>query len=98
MTRSEPEDGRPTPGGNANVVTAREHGDAPAPKAHEVPAQDSAPPPMPSKWVFFFVILGVAVLLGYGGYKHWALDQEAAATQKETIDFVPTVNTITAQA
>lgn len=100
MTRSEPEDGTPAPGGNANVVTAREHGDerTPAPKVHEAPRQDSAPPPVPSKWVFFFVILGVAVLLGYGGYKHWALDQEATATQKETIDFVPTVNTITAQA
>ncbi len=48
--------------------------------------------------MFFFVLLGVAALLGYGGYKHWALDQEATQTQREAIDFVPTVRTITAQA
>ena len=56
------------------------------------------PPPLPSKMVFVVVLLGAAGLLGYGGYKHWALDAEATATQKETIDFVPTVRTISAQA
>lgn len=55
-------------------------------------------PPLPSKWVFILVFLVGAALLGYGGYKHWALDADAAATQQETINFVPSVRTITAKA
>lgn len=89
MTRSEPhDDGAPTDG----------HDDGAPRETAAAPRKREPPPPPPSKWVFVFVILGVAVLLGYGGYKHWALDQEATQTQRETIDFVPTVRVITAQA
>ena len=107
MTRSEREDGTPTQGIDAvSPASARiphetgeagyhgvQHGDGRDPHGddHEVP-------PLPSKWVFVFVLLGIAALLGYGGYKHYALDQEAANTQKETADFVPTVRSITAKA
>ena len=88
MTRSEPEHGTPT-GDIAH--------NAPASSPHDGKKPGDVPP-MPSRWMFAIVILGAACLLGYGGYKHWALDHEAAVTQKETIDFVPTVRTITAQA
>ncbi len=96
MTRSEPhDDGAPTERRDGPDFRK----DASAPDASTGAKKDrEPPPPPPSKWVFFFVLLGVAALLGYGGFKHWALDAEATQTQRETINFVPTVRTITAQA
>ncbi len=78
----------------------RSDAEAPQTSRDAAPAakQGSEVPPPPSRWVFFFVLLGVACLLGYGGYRHWALDREATQTQREAIDFVPSVRTITAEA
>ena len=56
------------------------------------------PPPPPRKRVFFVVILGAACLLGYGAYKHWQENAAATETQRETANFVPEVQTITAKA
>lgn len=98
MTRSEPDNGTPT---EANGVDGAlgPHKAMPQQASHSPAGSPGDPPPaLPSKWVFFVVLVGAALLLGYGGYKHWALDADATATQRETIDFVPTVRTITTQA
>ncbi len=90
MTRSAPDDD--------GVSVERREDTAPQETAANKHSGGGEPPPAPSKWIFFFVLLGVAALLGYGGYKHWALDADASQTQRETIDFVPTVRTIVAEA
>ena len=58
---------------------------------------DAAAPPLPRKRFFLFVVLLLAGLLGYGAYGHWVTYDQATQTQREAIDFVPEVNTITAK-
>lgn len=62
------------------------------------PPRDAEVPPPPRARVFVIALLGVAALLGYGGYKHWQTDTAAQETQDETKAFIPEVQTITAKA
>jgi HlyD family secretion protein len=63
----------------------------------ERPFRDKTAPQMapprrgPPKMVLFLVILVIAGLLALGIRGHWQQNTEAAATQDETINFVPTV-------
>jgi HlyD family secretion protein len=98
MTRSEPDNGTSTEAKGPDGAPAPEQAKPHQASHSNAGSPGDPPPPLPSKWVFFFVVVGAALLLGYGGYKHWALDADATTTQKETIDFVPTVRTITTQA
>lgn len=52
----------------------------------------------PPKRLFFVVALVLAGLIAIGIYGHWQRDAEAAKTQDETINFVPTVRTAQAAA
>lgn len=70
---------------------APRHAGHPAPSAGEVPRP-------PRKRVFFFVLLFLAALLGYGAFGHWRTYQRAGEAQQEAVDFVPEVQTITAKA
>ena len=55
------------------------------------------PPPLPRKRVFVIAILVVVCLLAYGSYEHFATYEIATETQQETKDYVPEVQTITAE-
>src|SRR5580698_1710821 len=80
----------------ANLV-AREQ---PAKKQpdHEIDAPQVGNYPMPSKMLFFGVVVLLAGVVGLGLYGHWRQDAAASDTQEQTVNFVPTVRTITATA
>ena len=61
-------------------------------------ATATAPPAPPSKKIFVGVGFVLILLLGYGGFGHWRTASQAAETQDETVNFVPTVRTIEAKA
>ena len=55
------------------------------------------PPPPPRKRVIAYVLIPVALLLGFGAYRHWRTYADAAETQHAQENFVPDVRTATAQ-
>jgi HlyD family secretion protein len=55
----------------------------------------AAKPAPPSKWLLVIVLLVAGAILAYGAYGHWQTNAAAEATQREAIDFVPTVRTTT---
>ncbi len=91
MTKSNPEAGRPAIGDTVRPEPGRKAGaDGTRPREEH--------PPFPRARVFIFVFLLAAGLLGYGTYKHWQTSLAADETQRETANFVPEVQTITARA
>ena len=70
------------------------------PGGHHAPESGtrSTQPRMPSKKIFLYVGLVVALLVGYGTFGHWRTSSQAAETQDETVNFTPTVRTIEAKA
>jgi HlyD family secretion protein len=72
----------------------------PGPQAGEAtPANDHdhgkprAVPPPPSKWLFVGALVAVACALALGAYGHWRTNAAAEQTQREAIDFIPSVRT-----
>jgi HlyD family secretion protein len=53
----------------------------------------AAVPPPPSKWILVVVLVIAAAVLAYGAWGHWQTNAAAENTQREAIDFVPTVRT-----
>lgn len=64
---------------------------------HGTASDPSDVPPPPRPRVFVFAVLFVVCLLGYGAFKHWQTYEAATATQDETANFVPEVQTISAK-
>jgi HlyD family secretion protein len=62
------------------------------------PTEASQAEPPPSKRLFLVVLLIAGGVLGVGTYGHWRTDAAAAVTQRETIDFEPSVRTTIAKA
>jgi RND family efflux transporter MFP subunit len=61
-------------------------------------AQATPPPPTaPRGRTLFFVLVPVVALLGIGTYRHWRTYADAAETQQQQEDFVPTVRTAEAK-
>ncbi|WP_428538797.1 efflux RND transporter periplasmic adaptor subunit [Rhodopila sp.] len=58
---------------------------------------ETGPPPPPRKRVIAYVLIPVALLLGFGAYRHWRTYADAAETQAGQENFVPEVRTATAQ-
>jgi HlyD family secretion protein len=58
---------------------------------------DRTIPPAPRKRILVYVLVPVVALLGAGAYLHWRTYAEAAETQQEQENFVPTVRTALAQ-
>ena len=54
-------------------------------------------PPPPRKRVIAYVLIPVALLLGFGAYRHWRTYADAAETQAQQENFVPEVRTASAQ-
>ncbi len=92
MTKSNPEAERPARGDELRP----ERGSQPIGEGRGGRPRDGHPP-LPRARVFVFAILLVAGLLGYGAYKHWQTSLAADETQRETANFVPEVQTITAK-
>jgi multidrug efflux pump subunit AcrA (membrane-fusion protein) len=60
---------------------------------HTVGNSEPPAPTPPSKSLFAIVLVLVGAVLAYGAYGHWQTNAAAEATQREAIDFVPTVRT-----
>ena len=93
MTKSNPEAERPATSDEARTEHGRE-----ASAGHHGMRPNDEHPQVPRARVFVLAILLVAGLLGYGAYRHWQTSLAADATQRETANFVPEVQTITAKA
>ena len=91
MTKTRFEDEQPTPASGQPSYAA-----APSQQPNTPP--DREVPPTPRKGIFVVALLLVALLLGYGAFRHWETSRAADETQQETANYVPEVQTITAKA
>lgn len=55
------------------------------------------PPRPPRKWIFVYVLVVLAALVGWGVYGRWQRNAEAAEAKQQTDNFVPTVRVATAK-
>lgn len=64
---------------------------APAPAPNKPKEGEGGRPAKTPKLLIGLVLLAIALLLGYGAWRHWRQAEQAAQTQEHSRDFVPTV-------
>jgi HlyD family secretion protein len=80
--------------GELSVKTIDEAG---APNLQHNPATHLSVPKPPSRWLLVGVLLVVAGVLAFGAYGHWQTNAAAEETQRDAVDFVPSVRATNAK-